>query len=575
MDTKSSSKRLSPSASRQLAFVSEEDATSFAQEFREIMTRVIEAAYTRYVSTHSVDEDAKTSSMLSNPLIQNQDHVIERIRALFIYMKHREFITHKEKIIELLAQQHAFLNALFEGQEDIDDSFETLALEIRKFLNAHAIQTVTPFQFQAKIQRRLDSLARILTPYARFTVCVALTIVGNRLFISANHHGSETTLCANHIWNKLTLFREFFYRLPVRYYQLETFDAYQRELTDEINGFLPLLSAQGGNYFSDTILAQAVQKSIFACANPVTHDALGLVERESFTLNERNAILDNKLVTLLVPKKQAGQELQRFKTLCYSEFQINQEDASAEGQLMMERIHTLGKFHPNLSIKYIHCEHLLIYFLEKIRATLSPRSHTEIGLLRLGISKLCCQTCIIAIDEWNKKRAGHMQVAVRGWHETTYELVLNLFDPQPFSQYQRISEFSEGDELSSAPISEQFIFQNPKTLDSAFASAPQSPVKSSSKRPGEELEAVATPKRLDVGAEKKSGRNLFGCGKALASPNTPYDPVSSKISGLELHLPSEFLKANPLVFPTSLMSNELNEDKSEVCTNFASSASPI
>ncbi len=253
---------------------------------------------------------------------------------------------------------------------------------------------------EERLQRRYDSLARLLSLKPGFSVVSAVTIVEGQLIIGANASGTESAdHLADVIWRKLDIIRLFLYQT-----NHPDFNLY--ELPNAISLCVDSLYATGGTAQNKTILAQALLKLRHATGVSPTSAA----SPDTFSLEETRAIVGLDTFTILLPKG-------KIRAGDRTESHIAQYTANATSILKSEPLPVHTSLQSTL-VKHFHAEQLIAYYLQHIKTY--PLEEETLPKIRIGVSKLCCKTCNDALQRLNR-------LQTRGTHGVAYEGTVDLF----------------------------------------------------------------------------------------------------------------------------------------------------
>ena len=244
--------------------------------------------------------------------------------------------------------------------------------------------------------RRMDSLSRLLLPGSHISACTAVTLDCSEtptLIIGSNvdKNGYQERI-VEEITLKLNTIRQTLTTILA--------DADMQQDTDEIS--LDSLAQQlveklRPSPFPNEVLHQAARKLIDAIC----------FDNETFTKEEKQAFVNTAPATIILPTVGDGCAGMQVHLL------------NSENHIVKH--YSLTKISKVGSVKYIHAEQLIAYYLFE-ELNIKPKPGEP---LVFGISKLCCPTCFINLKKYNKFGEEDI-LAVRGHHGQVYLGVVDL-----------------------------------------------------------------------------------------------------------------------------------------------------
>ncbi len=356
---------------------------------------------------------------------QDTDHAIfkfkELIRTLF---QHTHInASNQTKLIRYFAEKFITNN-----KDAIESDVPKLALEehqvqlftqIVRSLNEQfsPIDNRRFFRVDRK-QRRLDSLSKLLSPDGQYTACIALSVFQGEFIISSNNYGTTSSGVPEILLNKLELIREFVTRFTFNDVYKSQFDELTLEelsilvsndQSSHINEQLFLktlepdffeactmliesLKLNGGLFQNRQILYQAIIKILFA--NPETE----FPETDCFNPDEYKLIFSReKNPTILMTA--IDDASQNYGLNIWS-----------DTKTMPMFIHFEPQYDAmEIELKHFHAEQLITYYL--IQAKQLKTFDTP---LRIGLPKLCCESCAPVMRFFNAIVTGSSGTEISG-----------------------------------------------------------------------------------------------------------------------------------------------------------------
>ncbi len=305
------------------------------------------------------------------------------------------------------AQNHADLALLLFSDEEQDNCFAVLNDMVVEKINDCMPVDYRQHYTDERLQRRYDSLARLLSMKKSFSVCSAVTIVYGKLLIAANSGGeASSSELAMILMKKLAIIRKFLNTLLENQGILIN-DTVFSELV-EIH--LDELIDTGGTFQNRDLLSQAMVKLARATIPGREPASEHFGAADYFSESECNAILHETSYDILLPEGKKNVNDPSETAAGMTSFEITSD-------LMKTVFYPFSGFPTSVLVKHFHAEQLIIYYL--LNAYFINLHGTEDDKIRLGISKLCCKTCDSVI-----RRYANLQT--RGTHNVLYESTVDL-----------------------------------------------------------------------------------------------------------------------------------------------------
>ncbi len=327
-----------------------------------------------------------------------------------------------------------------------------------------------------KKQRRLDSLAQLLSPESKMTNCIALSVYNGEFVIAANGSShSQAERVAYVLLQKLGFIRTFLQKYPTPIaLQLESLIKQERTLltswgetlllTPEIftkvlgkdlyqdcKDLVGQLESAGGLFQPENILVQAVIKILLS-----KQKALSPVN--CFSDDEYTLMFGEELPTILIPSQNAAKQWM---------LEVRKPQGS-------EQMDIPSKLTDGKKGEDFHAEQLVALYFQ-------PQDQQ---LLMIGLPKLCCESC----DEVMTK----LNVCVTGRSGTPFKGVVDLFPHIPLvrSTSQETSPYYQDrtGTPSPPPISGKAFFSGGKRPGASMPSTCSPRLGASSPQLGEPLE---------------------------------------------------------------------------------------
>lgn len=326
-----------------------------------------------------------------------------------------------------------------------------------------------------KKQRRLDSLAQLLSPKSKITNCIALSVYDGEFVVAANgssHFQAKTV--ADVLLKKLSFIRTFLQKYPRPIaLQLKSLKEQERtlltswgetlSLTPEIftkllgedlyrdcKDLVGQLESAGGLFQPENILVQAVIKILLSKQRAV-------FPMNCFSDDEYTLMFGEALPTILIPSQNAGKQWM---------LEVTKPDGSAH--MVLPSQCTDGKKGEDF-----HAEQLVAFYFQ-------PQDQQP---LMIGLPKLCCESCDEAMTKLN--------VCVTGRSGTPFKGVVDLFPHIPLvcSTSQETSPYHQDrtGTPSPPPISGKAFFSGGKRPGASMPSTCSPRFAASSPQPGEHL----------------------------------------------------------------------------------------
>ncbi len=272
---------------------------------------------------------------------------------------------------------------------------EALDKELYEALDAdyerrHAVIDKRVILSEARQIRRLDSLSTLLTLRNSYSVCTAVTVIDDSLYVSSNVNSDELSeFVIECLEAKILAIRSFLQRaallfssfagesIETQYQKLIVEQGYQ-SLREALIGTLKD-SEKGGNSVSSERLRQCCDKLM---KSTVKGKSFGLAPEDPYIVMA--PAKDVELGYTLLKKDSWGR--------------ITQASLDVDA--------------PVQSVRYLHAEQMLCYYLIDIVQLPQPTP------LQLGISKLSCHTCHQALITY--------RVAHRGSHQKAFPDVYSV-----------------------------------------------------------------------------------------------------------------------------------------------------
>ncbi len=254
-------------------------------------------------------------------------------------------------------------------------------------------------------QRRMDSLARLLSLRTSLSACTAVTLDVSsvpRMVVGANvgKNDDQDTIFTE-IAAKLNIIQHYLAETPKK--GASSIESIPLDHLAEV--LVSQLLAHTNTSTPPDVLLQAARKIIDAVC----------FDDETFTDVEKSAFLPQAPVVIILPKvTPTGYAFMHVREL--------NVDPCIDGDFPLSMVLR------GASVKYIHAEQLVAHYLfeELELKTKSP--------LAMGISKLCCLTCF--------EHLSHYPVTLRGHHNQVYQGVVNLHNgeqPTEFSARRAVT----------------------------------------------------------------------------------------------------------------------------------------
>lgn len=267
------------------------------------------------------------------------------------------------------------------NETELHDLVEWYLDSLRTHINEHTkVMDSRQHVEEDVIVRRMDALARLLKLKDSISVCIAVTLVNNTLYIALNNSGknfksTEVVATINARLNAL-IDAPFLKNLD----QNITYDCFYNDHADAI------LKTYFHEELPKTRLKQDITKLFYS------------LHINSHQFKELNPLLSHQLERVFIyPQKNEG-------VLHYEVYHDTQKQAYSIPILNVPEHMT-----PN----HIHAEQILVDYLMQYKKIESDY------ILKLGLSKLCCGTCYDCLSHY-------AQVKVRGTHGITYANTYNL-----------------------------------------------------------------------------------------------------------------------------------------------------
>lgn len=276
--------------------------------------------------------------------------------------------------------------------------------------------------------RRVDSLARLLSPDSKYTPCIAVTIDEGEIILSSNLNSSANPVeVVEVLKKKLFIIRQYFTEMNLdnpeqplfkpgvtiesiaklmterkELYLLDLKSIIDENFYQKTMNLIRDLKANGGVFHPDHVLFQAAIKVLTALrteesflSSPkllnldlLSNTSIDYIEsilqnesdRPIFSGNYRSVIMGNLVTTILVPS-QSKQDAHLGMILT----------SSNNGSAFNQKDITFSSLPHAPKINHLHAEQLSAYYILLLReqdktAQLSSR-------IRVGIPKLCCFDC--------------------------------------------------------------------------------------------------------------------------------------------------------------------------------------
>ena len=279
---------------------------------------------------------------------------------------------------------------IFEQYLEIPFSLESMNRNIIEWV----AQQYSPVDVRVSLndhryQRRMDSLARLLSPPPSLSVCVAVTLdlsMEPRLVIGTNvsRNGKQQEIL-DVISRRLDTIKRFMTHVCAASIEPSQLDQLAENLLKQ------LFNISEAAIPPDELL-KAAKKIIDAiCFDGVTFDPI-----------EKLAFLNHSPSTIVLPRIKVG-----------GEFQMQINHLTSKGG-WLETDFALPMIPRETNIKNIHAEQLIArYLFEELKIQLELKRP-----LIFGLSKLCCVTCVEHLNSY--------PVTLRGHHGQAYQGVVNL-----------------------------------------------------------------------------------------------------------------------------------------------------
>lgn len=324
--------------------------------------------------------------------------------------------------------------------------------------------------------RKLDALARLLSPHANYTACIALTVFQGKFLISSNGVKDEgsSLLLSLFVASRLKIIREFITRNlsknilkatiePAEHtFLISNHDTLTQELLQRIfqsaflsdcNKLIMSLRDCGGNFLKDD---NEMIANIFKVLSlkPMTKGNAASTEApdDFFSMEESDLIFGQKPVTILIPKEKAEASSPKAKTKEWKYYAKTYFDCAG----IRSNEFSLGsEFSLKTSAVDFHAEQLILHYALE---THDPKNMDH--RLFIGLTKLCCETCTTVLAEFQQKKGDQLQIMTRGSSNAPFKGVVQLFcmEPLPVSellihnpQFNRLKHIHQIHSASDSP----------------------------------------------------------------------------------------------------------------------------
>jgi len=382
----------------------------------------------------------KLVEQIRKPLVEKHKSVIEAIALQWAReqgYQHEPCTTHvpANEMVELLIDT--------DDETFIDDSIKFFDDRFKPISN-RMIYT------DEKKQRRLDSLAQLLSPKSKITNCIALSVYDGEFVVAANGSShAQAEKVADVLLQKLSFIRTFLQKYPRPIaLQLKSLIEQERTLLTSWGETLSLtpeiftkvlgedlyqdckvlvgqLESAGGLFQPENILVQAVIKIL------LSKQKAGF-PMDCFTDHEYTLMFGEDIPTILIPSQNEAKQWML-------------EVRKHQG---FEQMDIPSKLTDGKKGEDFHAEQLVAFYFQ-------PQDQQP---LMIGLPKLCCESCDEAMTKLN--------VCVTGRSGTPFKGVVDLFPHSPLvrSTSQETSPYHQDrtGTPSPPPISGKAFFSGGK-----------------------------------------------------------------------------------------------------------------
>lgn len=279
-------------------------------------------------------------------------------------------------------------------QDEADTTLERAKQAVGRYIHERTQRLDTRVQDDTDtLLRRMDALARLLTVNSRYSTCLSLTIHENALWVSLNRDKEEPFDDVL----KLIHQRVDFLKKAVATHKDEAYETLWKTIVPDL---VTELNKIGGSNIPAENLEQDLAKLIYSHGSKCSR--LSEEQKKAFVLNDR------KVIFLHAQRDEENTQIMGIK--------ITEFASSEPGRSLFYRLPLAAS--KQLLLRQFHAEQLLIHYFRE-----SGRLNSE-EPVRLGITKLCCNTC----HEFLHHAPG---VLKRGTHGLAYEGTFNLHTGKP------------------------------------------------------------------------------------------------------------------------------------------------
>lgn len=259
------------------------------------------------------------------------------------------------------------------------------------------------------ILRRMDSLARLMALQRDLSVCSAVTVMNDTIYIAANNSGVCEEIIIHFLYERLRLIRIFIKNILNHFSFSDIYrpdsNQYQENYLLCLKDFFEKLVLNGGTSSFALNLYQAITKLVTCFYSGVKAD-------NEIPEYFRNALLGDCNIVILTPAMHQRDNVHHIY-LSHAFF-TNTLLPLDTGSLTLSYF-SLQSFH-RYRVNQFHCEQLIyLYFI------LKQLPLSDYAPIFFGISKLCCQICFNVFSTQDK-------VIFRGSHHRQKSNVANVIE---------------------------------------------------------------------------------------------------------------------------------------------------
>ncbi len=388
---------------------------------------------------------AKMKSKAS--LVQEESSIIEEEQAN--ELSEAQITPKKTKQIVMTQLSELFFSNLAEQINlIISESFIRSTLTV---FSQKIILTV-PNEKEDLILRRMDSLSRLLSLSKELSVCSAVAVINNTIYISANNSSSKEgnvesnahIKIINYLHQRMQQIKRFIKELTI------VENMYNAEMSNYTVNYYGLLRQfydeiyeSGGTSFPEQVIYQAISKLCISLHNQQ------LPEEMSVALSNQTNI-----VVMTVA------QISEMNTILLAVKTFNESSYNGMAGFLLKNQLTSPRPHD------FHCEQLL-YFYTRIVLQLDLKN------IAFGISKKCCPTCYEILNAFQ-------DVRLRGSHINFKPSVANILNGE-----QVVEQFPLENDSSVEPMTVPGSKRSTQTRESILSenSSCKTPTKKSKSAP--------------------------------------------------------------------------------------------